>query len=223
MFHPPTQMTPRSIDIANRPSHAVVMDEMRTEIYTVSGAAWAVYRVQTASSRYSLGVYPGSGERRRCAVLRGWSHGAHVNAEDSAPLVGDKSLFELSPSEWIGQRLQIGTTKMSPVRSVELEDDPTVITSITSGAPMVITSRQMAPVAASAEPERPKRQRPAYPADMVEYAETAASLLRAVYAKEGLAGDLRGQVDLERRFKVAVGECFLVLKALGERFVEREG
>ena len=53
---------------------------------------------------------------------------------------------------------------------------------------------------------------------MVEYAETAASLLQAVYAKEDLAEDLHTHPKLERRFKVAVGECFLVLKALGERF-----
>lgn len=195
------------------------MDEDRTIIFSASGAGWVVYRVQTASSRYSLGIFAGSGERRRCAVLRGWSHGAHINAEDSAPLIGERSLFELSPSEWIGQRLRIGTTNTSPVQSVELEDDPTVVTSITSFAPAVTSSRQLAP--ASAESERPRRQRSAYPADMVEYAETAASLLRAVYSKEGLADDLRGQADLERRFKVAVGECFLVLKALGERFTDR--
>jgi len=209
----------RDIDNGRLPGHAVVMSEDRTIIFAVTGAGWVVYRVQTASSRYTLGVFGGSGDRRRCAVLRGWSHGAHINAEDSAPLIGDKSLFEVSPSEWIGQRLRIGTTNTSSVQSVELEDDPTVVSSITSLAPAVSSSRQL--VQPTAESERPKRQRPAYPADMVEYAETAASLLRAVYAKEELARDLRGQGDMERRFKVAVGECFLVLKALGERFTDR--
>jgi hypothetical protein len=120
------------------------MIEERRIIFTASGTGWVVYRVHTASSRYSLGVFGGSGERRRCAVLRGWSHGTQVNAEDSAPLIGEKSLFELSPSEWIGQRLRIGTTNTSPVQSVELEDDPTVVTSITSFAPAISTSRQLA-------------------------------------------------------------------------------
>src|SRR3954471_21089770 len=96
-----------AIDNGSLPGHAVVMDDDRTIIFTVTGAGWVVYRIQTASSQYTLGVFGGSGDRRRCAVLRGWSHGAHLSAEDSAPLIGDKSLFEVSPSEWIGQRLRI--------------------------------------------------------------------------------------------------------------------
>jgi hypothetical protein len=193
------------------------MAEERTVMFALSGAGWVVYRIHTASSRYTLGVFAGSAERRRCAVLRGMSHGTHINAEDSAPLVGDKSLFELPPSEWIGHRLTIGTTNTSSIRSVDLEDDPVVVTSITSGATVVTSSRQLAPTPSEPPPRRP---RPAYPADMVEYAETAAGLLRAVYTKEDLATDLRENPKLERRFKVAVGECFLVLKALGERFAD---
>jgi hypothetical protein len=196
------------------------MTEDRTVIFAMSGAGWVVYRIHTASTRYSLGIFAGSAERRRCAVLRGMSHGTPINAEDSAPLVGDRSLFDASPSEWIGQRLQIGTTKTSPIKSVDLEDDPIVVTSITSMAPAVTNSRQLA--AAPSEPP-PRRQKPAYPADMVEYAETAAALLRAIYSKEDLADDLRAHPKLETRFRVAVGECFLILKALGERFAEPKG
>jgi hypothetical protein len=194
------------------------MAEERTVIFAMSGAGWTVYRIHTASSRYTLGVFAGNAQRRRCAVLRGMSHGTGINAEDSAPLVGSQSLFDVPPSEWIGHRLQIGTTSTSPIRSVDLEDDPMIVTSITSSAPVVTSSRDLARAPTEAPP--PRRQKPAYPADMVEYAETAAALLRAIYTKEDLPTDLRAHPKLETRFKMAVGECFLVLKALGERFAE---
>ncbi len=209
-----------TIDTQPRLVHCADMDEERTIIVKPSAAGWVVYRVQTKSSRYTLGVFGGSAGRRRCAVLRGSSHGEQVNAEDSAPLVGEKSLFDLSPPEWVGHSLQIGTTKTSPIQSVELEDDPIVVTSVTSLAPVVTSSREFE--AGSSKRAATTRQWSAYPADMVEYAESAAKLLQAVYAKQDLADDLRAHPKLAQRFKFAVGECFLVLKALGERFSEPE-
>src|SRR5688572_1810013 len=100
---------------------------MSTE-HTVIGfpfldTGWKVYRIETASSRYHLGVFPGDGVRRRCAVLKGTSHGRHIEAQDSAPLLGGRSLFDVPESEWIGHSLEVGTARTSPIRSVEPESD----------------------------------------------------------------------------------------------------
>jgi len=88
----------------------------RTELIGLDGPGWAVFEVTTASSSYCLGLHPG----KRLAVLRGFSGGLghHIDARDRDPHIDGRSLFEVAPEEWIGGRLEVGTTVTSPVRAV---------------------------------------------------------------------------------------------------------
>jgi hypothetical protein len=191
------------------------MDDERTIVVSDSRRKWTVYRIATSSSEYHLGIFAGGTGRRRCAVLRGRSsQGNSVSAEDTNPLIGNTSLFDVPPAEWLGARLDIGTTRTSAVRSVELEEDPAVIHFMT---------RPLTNVALAEDSPRPSERRlyaatrAAYPEDCIEQTELAAKCLTAVYAKNELLHDLKSQAELRRRFELAMGECFLLIKAMGTR------
>lgn len=198
-----------------------------TVMRSLSEIGWTVYRVRTASSHYHLGVFEGGMGKRRCAVLRGMSGGLGraVDLQDSAPLIGGVSLFEVPPSGWIGKQLEIGTATTSPIQAVDEESDRTVITSITSGASLApsgprapageVTAWRAPPPAQEASPWAP------YPEDYVERVEVAAGLLRAAYQKKSLLEDLRDQRELLERFELGLSECFLMLRAIGARMADQ--
>jgi hypothetical protein len=192
--------------------------EEKTVVIGFNRVSWRIYRVETQSSVYTLGLYEGDGGRRPCAVLRGISQGKLIDAQDSAPLVGNTSLFTVAPSDWVGQSLEIGTVKTSSVRRVEVEDDEEKIRAVTERRDLtVVGSTEHVRKERKNASEEPHRTWSAYPTDRVEYVESAANLLRAVYGRHDLVADLRENADLMRRFQVAVGECFLMSKALASR------
>src|SRR6187402_11445 len=104
------------------------------------GISWRVYRIQTRGSEYHLGVFNGSDGRRPCVVLRGLSRGLGqtVDLQDSAPLIGGRSLFDLPPSEWVGKALEVGTATTSAVQSVQEEPDPSVVAALTQAAARIV-------------------------------------------------------------------------------------
>lgn len=82
------------------------------------------FRVVTQSSVYILQLH--EQRARRFVVMRGepGTDREHVMVRDSDPRVGEYSLFDLEPQEWVGQCLEIATMTTSEVRSVEATDPP---------------------------------------------------------------------------------------------------
>ena len=92
--------------------------------------ALAVYRVQTQSSVYIVGVHELRG--RKFVIVRGevGTDRENVVARDSDPRVGDASLFELPVDQWPGRSLEVATMTSSPIVSVTAEEDPDAIAAV---------------------------------------------------------------------------------------------
>jgi hypothetical protein len=190
------------------------MSEEVTRFGKLEELAWQVYRVRTGSSSYTVGVYEYEG--RRFAVMRGQSKnlGGHVDLRDSDPKVEGRSLFEVLPSEWVGKSLEIGTATTSRVVEVQQERDPAIVTNITRIqvlAPPVPTARK-----AQAAPE-PEYKEPPYPENCVQDVRLAAFLLRKVYNQQRLIEDLEERPEQFDRFKVALADAALMMKAIGKK------
>jgi hypothetical protein len=196
----------------------------KTTVFSISALGWTVYRVRTTSSRYHLALFLGDGSRRRkCGVLRGTSEGLgrSIDIQDSAPLIGGRSIYDVPPQEWVGSVLEIGTATTSPIREVAKEEDRAVVTSITSsivraggGSPTSIKEKPVAQAIVIADPKPEPPRRPAYPEDHVEGLEQAANWLRMVYRKTGLVRDLERHPELLERFQMAFGECRVLMEGV---------
>lgn len=174
-----------------------------TVVRSTRSAGWKVYRIETQSSRYHLALFPGGGGERRCAVIRGRSSsaGRSIEDRDSDPLADGVSLFDLEPQAWVGRSLEIGTTSTSAIREVAVETEPSVITAMTH-------------VALARTEEKKDHGWAPYPENLVEYVETAASLLRSVYKDRNGLSTVRGRDELRTRLEVAAIECLAMLKGL---------
>lgn len=170
---------------------------------------WRVFQVRTENSTYTLEVQGGLG--RRCAVLTCIAppERAGVTYEDSGPQVGDVSLFEASPIEWIGKRLLVGTAKTSAVQAVDFltaTDRPAAPVAARQGT-FTITAANPAP----APQPREERAWSAYPVGPVEMAEAAASVLRSLAHDRLLEGALAGNKALTKRLQLALETCRALL------------
>ena len=89
--------------------------------------ALAVYRVRTQSSMYILGIHEVRG--RKFVIVRGepGSDREHVVVRDSDPRIGEQSLFEVPPEQWIGKSLEVATMTSSQIVAVDVEKDPHII------------------------------------------------------------------------------------------------
>lgn len=166
---------------------------------------WRVYRIRTANSTWELEVQAEGGERR-CAVLTRVDP-AGESFEDSAPQADGRSLYALSPLDWIGRRLAVGTALTSEIQSVDF----VATTSARKTAHSAPTR---------AEPPRVEEGRPAwapFPLGYVEMAEAAASVLKAVAHRHDLHDALRHDPMLVRRLELALAQCGLMVEALSRR------
>jgi hypothetical protein len=93
-------------------------------------AASAVYRVTTESSVYLLGFHEERG--RQFVVLRGLpgTDREHVVIRDSDPRVGEASMFELAPEDWVGKLMEVATMTSSAVTAVMAETDRAAVASV---------------------------------------------------------------------------------------------
>jgi hypothetical protein len=186
-------------------------------------SSWKVYRVRTQGSIYHLGICGGRDGLRRCAVLRSASKG---DVTDCAPLIAGQSLFDVAPDGWVGGCLEIGTTKTSPVLGVDVEEDISIVRSITnSGVKMVmITPHASPPHPQQRDQSVVTSRRPAYPEDYVERAEAAASYLRKCARVQSLAEDLRRTSDphLVERYRLALDDAATRLLALKKALDESD-
>lgn len=130
----------------------------RVSQHTVFGdlraRAIAVYRVRTQASVYLVGVHEEHG--RRFVIVRGepGTDREHVVVRDSDPRVGDRSLFDVPVSEWVGKSLEVATMVSSTIVAVALENEPIA-------AAAVAADGQLKNPWARPDPNEPKVQRPA--------------------------------------------------------------
>ena len=92
--------------------------------------AIAVYRVQTQSSEYIVGVHEQRG--RRFVIVRGQAgtDREHVVVRDSDPRIGERSMFDVPIAEWPGQVLEVATMTSSAIVAVVVETDPAKIAAV---------------------------------------------------------------------------------------------
>jgi len=174
---------------------------------------WSLYRLGTQSgSEYYLAVFEGDPENRALAVLERISGGPLQGSyfQDSAPLVGGRSLFEVSSEEWVGKELQCGTARTSPVASVAPLDDPALLS--------VLTAQTLAPI----ERLPPRPQAPPPPERMVspeerlvEYVEDCAKLLHHVLRQRDRFDRTRADEELARRLALAVMDTATSIDRIG--------
>lgn len=172
---------------------------------------WRVYRIRTANSAYELEVQAEVGAgARRCAVLTCIEPASRNGEvfEDSAPQVGAQSLHAVSPMDWIGQPLTVGTARTSEIQSVDFI--------ATTSARAQRGARQAAEPPPAPRREEPRTWAP-YPLGSVEMAEAAASVLQALCHQRNLLHDLGGDPHLTKRLKLALAQCGLMLEALDKR------
>jgi hypothetical protein len=188
------------------------LDE-KTTFGDLHQTAAKVYRITTQSSTYLLATYP-TGPRRG-VVVRGepGSGKEHVVVRDSDPRIDDRSLWDVPPLEWVGHVLEAGTMVTSRIRSVtEATDDKTIGLFNNRGlADASEDADELTVFRAPKQREREQRPRSAYPESHVEYAEGAATCLRAVQREESLFADVAGNPLLEDRLRVALAGCAVAL------------
>jgi len=168
---------------------------------------WRLYRIRTANSVYELEVEtPGVG--RRCVVLTCVepANRAGENFEDSSPQAGAESLYALSPMEWMGRCLVVGTARTSEVQAVDFLASNAERRSLSRTRTFPLQPPQRAP-------EPPPSWAP-FPAGHVEMAEAAASLLKNVCHRRDLGAALETEQHLQQRLRLAFAECQLMLEAL---------
>lgn len=179
-----------------------------TSATTVFGAptrrtdAGRVYRLRTANSTYELEVRE-RGAMQRCAVLSklDGKNAVLQRFEDSAPRIGGRSLFDVSPLEWIGLRLAVGTVCTTELESVDFLERS--------------SARAPAPASSAPTPWAP------FPLGQVEMLEAAASVLGAVCHRHELLEALTNEPLLARRFQLALAQCGLLIETLMTRSTSR--
>jgi CheY-like chemotaxis protein len=96
----------------------------QTIFMSVPSASAVVYRVETESGAYLLGLQGADG--RRSVLVRGapGTKHEHVVLGDTAPQVGTRSLWEVPVADWPGHPLTVATMTTSRIRTVTRETDP---------------------------------------------------------------------------------------------------
>lgn len=181
---------------------------------------WRVYRIRTANSTYELEVQGEvAASARRCAVLTKVEpkEQSGQSFEDSAPRAGSDSLFSLSPMDWMGKSLCVGTAQTSQVQSVDF-------VKTTSGptrtqqfpARQWTTGPVPAPAPAPARAEPPPAFAP-FPLGTVELLEAAAGALKSVCHRHDLKAAIADDPHLVKRYQLALAQCGLMLEAMERR------
>lgn len=190
---------------ADKTSVGFVLDQR------VDASTTRVFRVKTQSSNYVLGFFA-LDTTRPFALMRGLSKGIghEIDLRDAAPRIGDHSLFELPPDQWVGLRIDMAGTTTSTVASAAEETNPehsqTIVRTLLQPVPVAPAARRSAPPASadSPPPRSPPRQEPPYPENLVEYVEILASVLRSLASNATAMEDIRRQPRLNARLKVAL-------------------
>jgi hypothetical protein len=124
--------------------------------------ASAVYRVTTEASVYIVGFHEERG--RTVVVVRGLpgTDREHVVLRDSDPRIGEGSMFERLPRDWVGQPMTVATMTSSTITAVTAELDPAIIGLVGGDAPSANTTWMRAMVRGPAA-ELPRARGPVKP------------------------------------------------------------
>jgi hypothetical protein len=170
-----------------------------------------VFRIETQSSQYHLGIGPFGG--RPIAILRGVSQGQLLEQSDSGPRVGTKALFDVAPSAWIGERLSVGAVVTSSVTSVIAETDEATIHTLVSAL-----QRPAEAIVAASAPLRSSVGEATGAERVVLLAESAARRLRMVQEElHAVRAELMGNDGLRERFTDAMAECVIQVRGIGRK------
>lgn len=182
---------------------------------------WRLFQICTANTTYTLEVQdPRENDARRCAVLTCQSPGERMGQtfEDSSPRAGGKSLFGLTPLDWIGKQLEVGTVRTSEIVSVEFLSmaDAPKSRRTNPGSNATMTFGTPPPPAPKQEPrqsEAPRTWSP-FPLGAVEMAEVAAALLNAVAHQGDVEKAVETQPLAKKRLSMALETCRLMLQTI---------
>ncbi len=107
----------------------------KTVFHDMRQGALAVYRVTTESSVYIVGFHEDRG--RRFVVVRGQpgTDREHVVIRDSDPRIGEHSMLDLMPHEWVGKVMELATMTSSTVTAVTVESDRAMIAAVGGNDP----------------------------------------------------------------------------------------
>jgi len=212
------------------------MDMNRTYFGDLRVSAVNVYRVQTESSVYHIAFHEERG--RKYVVVRGQqgTDREHVVVRDSDPRIGDQSLFDVLPAEWVGKPLEIATMRTSAVVSVYREGDPPPVINEKFKAPAPAglgDSPRIVPVGArgthvgssQGAPHDLARQlvtgqadqQAPYPLRHVLYAEDVVTRLRSIHRRERLWHDISHDRELRERLTRALDQATQLLDELKKR------
>jgi len=192
---------------------------------------WCLFQVCTANSTYHLEVQdPQEGGARRCAVLTCVAPSSRAGQvfEDSSPRAGQQSLYALTPLDWIGKSLEVGTARTSEVVSVEFlaaNDAPTAArrsqTQVGSApTTTVFPSTDTASRSPAERNEASRQEAPgwsAFPVSHVEMAEVAASLLNTICHRRDLLKALKAYPLPRKRLGLALDACRVLLESMEAR------
>lgn len=190
--------------------------------------AWRVYQIRTANSLYELEVQEGDGPRRCTVLTKLDEKGAVLQTfEDSQPRIGEKCLYDVSPLDWMGQTLAVGTACTSAVQSVDfIRNSPSRTLRMPAGSSRPATmvfgdsrSNTSAPKRQESVAEKPPAWSP-FPLGSVEMVEAAANVLGAVCHRHDLLAALEGNTLLGKRYKLALAQCGVLLETLTNRLEE---
>lgn len=213
-------------------------------IETRRAEKWRLFQICTANSTYHLEVQDAQpGETRRCAVLTCVKPESRAGQsfEDSAPRAGKDSLFAVTPLDWIGRCLEVGTVRTSDITSVEflsLADAPSTRRApprrTTSGVgnetmvfrpssppadtpradPHRTDERRTEPRRTDERREGETRQWAPFPLGFVEMAEVAAALLNGVAHQRNLRQALLAHPLAKKRLAIALDACRAMLESM---------
>lgn len=193
--------------------------------------AWRVYQIRTANSLYELEVQEADGPRRCTVLTKLDEKGAALQTfEDSQPRIGEKCLYDVSPLDWMGRTLAVGTACTSAVQSVDfIRNSPSrtlrvpAATGPARPATMVFGSEDSRSMSAPRRQEPVAEKPPAwspFPLGSVEMVEAAANVLGAVCHRQDLLEALKGNTLLAKRYKLALAQCGVLLETLTNRLDE---
>jgi hypothetical protein len=213
------------------------MDPTRTYFGDLRVKAVNVYRVQTESSVYFIAFHEERG--KKYVVVRGQAgtDREHVVVRDSDPRIGDASLFDVAPQDWVGHPLEIATMRTSPVLHVHREGDPApppAHHSFKATAPAGLgDAPRIVPVGArgthvgNSQPAPADLARqlvvgqadqaPPYPLRHVVYAEDVVTRLRSIHRREALWHDIAHDRSLRERLTRALDQATQLLDEIKKR------
>lgn len=186
-----------------------------------------VYRLTTQSSVYLLGIVDVAGRTFACLLGQSGNTNGSVAMRDSDPMIGERSLWGVSPEHWIGHSLTVATLRTSEIREVTRDISPEGVAAITRAtqstpalarsstrATAIVTGQRPSGVS-GAEPADASRPRP-YPESHVEFAEMAASCFRILLRRPDLFDDVASDLLLSRRLDLALADSALLLECLAQ-------